>query len=237
MGETAENLAATYKISRDEQDEYALRSQQRAAAATQTKRFAQELVPVSVQTGRGQTKKLDFDEHIRMNVSLADMNNLAPVFTKTGTITAGNSSGITDGASATVLVSEAAMQRGKLQPLARIIDFGIAGVDPKIMGIGPVPAVRKLLSKTGMKLDHFDVVEMNEAFAAQMIACLRELPINPDRLNVNGGAIALGHPIGCTGSRIVTTLVHELHKQNGRYGLATLCIRGGMGMALAIERL
>jgi len=237
MGETAENLAAMYKISRDEQDEYALRSQHRAAAATGTKRFAQELVPVSVQTGKGQTKTLDFDEHIRMNASLADMKNLAPVFTKTGTITAGNSSGITDGASATVLASEAAIKRGRLKPLARVIDFGIAGVDPKIMGIGPVPAVRKLLSKTGMKIDQFDVVEMNEAFAAQMIACLRELPINPDRLNVNGGAIALGHPIGCTGSRIVTTLVHELHKQNGRYGLATLCISGGMGMAIAIERL
>jgi acetyl-CoA C-acetyltransferase len=237
MGETAENLAAMYKISRDEQDEYALRSQQRAAAATRTRRFAQELVPVSVQTGKGQSKTLDFDEHIRMNTSMADMKDLSPVFTKTGTITAANSSGITDGASAAVLVSEAAIQRGKLKPLARIIDFAIAGVDPKIMGIGPVPAVRKLLLKTGMKLDQFDAVEMNEAFAAQIIACLRELPINPDRLNVNGGAIALGHPIGCTGSRIVTTLVHELHKQNGRYGLATLCISGGMGMALAIERL
>jgi acetyl-CoA C-acetyltransferase len=237
MGETAENLATMYKISRDEQDEYALRSQLLAAAATRTKRFEQELVPVSVQTKRAETKTLDFDEHIRMDASLDDMKRLAPVFTKAGTITAGNSSGITDGASATVLVSEAAIQRGKLKPLARIIDFSVAGVDPKIMGIGPVPAVRKLLSKTGMKLDQFDVVEMNEAFAAQMIACLRELPINPDSLNVNGGAIALGHPIGCTGSRIVTTLVHELHKRNGRYGLATLCISGGMGMALAVERL
>jgi acetyl-CoA C-acetyltransferase len=237
MGETAENLATMYKISRDEQDEYALRSQQRAATATRTKRFAEELVPVSVQTRKGETKTLDFDEHIRMDASLSNLKTLAPVFTRAGTITAGNSSGITDGASATVLVSETAIHRGTLKPLARIIDFGIAGVDPKIMGIGPVPAVRKLLSKTGMKLDQFDVVEMNEAFAAQMIACLRELLINPDCLNINGGAIALGHPIGCTGSRIVTTLVHELHKRNGRYGLATLCISGGMGLALAIERL
>jgi acetyl-CoA C-acetyltransferase len=237
MGETAENLATMYKISRDEQDEYALRSQHRAAVATRTKRFAEELVPVSAQIRKDETKTLDFDEHIRMNASLADMKKLDPVFTKTGTITAANSSGITDGASATVLVSEAAIHRGALKPLARIIDFAIAGVDPKIMGIGPVPAVRNLLAKTGMKLEQFDVVEMNEAFAAQMIACLRELPINPDCLNVNGGAIALGHPIGCTGSRIVTTLVHELHKRNGRYGLATLCISGGMGLALAIERL
>ena len=172
-----------------------------------------------------------------MDVSLEDMKKLAPVFTKAGTITAANSSGITDGASATVLVSEAAVKDRKLKPLARIIDYAIAGVDPKIMGIGPVPAVRKLLAKTGMKLDQFDVVEMNEAFAAQVLACLRELPIDPERLNVNGGAIALGHPIGCTGSRLVTTLVHELHKRSGRYGLATLCISGGMGMALAIERI
>jgi acetyl-CoA C-acetyltransferase len=237
MGETAENLATMYQISRDEQDEYALRSQHRAAAATRTRRFAEELVPVSVPIRKAETKTLDLDEHIRMGASLADMKKLEPVFTKTGTITAGNSSGITDGASATVLVSETAIHGGTLKPLARIIDFGIAGVDPEIMGIGPVPAVRNLLSKTGIKLDQFDVVEMNEAFAAQMIACLRELPINPDCLNVNGGAIALGHPIGCTGSRIVTTLVHELQKRNGRYGLATLCISGGMGLALAIERL
>jgi len=237
MGETAENLASMYRISRDEQDEYALRSQHRAAAATRTKRFAQELVPVPVLTKRGATTMLGFDEHVRMDASLTDMKKLAPVFTKAGTITAGNSSGITDGASATVLISENSVKHGKLKPLARIIDFAFAGVDPKIMGIAPVPAVRKLLSKTGMKLDQFDVVEMNEAFAAQMIACLRELPIDPDCLNVNGGAIALGHPIGCTGSRIVTTLVHELHKRSGRYGLATLCVSGGMGLALAIERL
>ncbi len=237
MGETAENLATMYRIERDEQDGYALRSQQRAAAATRSKRFVQELVPVSAPTQKRAAKTLDFDEHIRMDVSLEDMKKLAPVFTKAGTITAANSSGITDGASATVLVSEAAVKDRKLKPLARIIDYAIVGVDPKIMGIGPVPAVRKLLARTGMKLDQFDVVEMNEAFAAQVLACLRELPIDPERLNVNGGAIALGHPIGCTGSRLVTTLVHELHKRSGRYGLATLCISGGMGMALAIERI
>jgi acetyl-CoA acetyltransferase family protein len=228
MGETAENLATMYNISRDEQDRFALASQQRAAAATRSKRFVDELVPVS---------RLDFDEHIRMDVALGDMTKLPPVFTRTGTITAGNSSGITDGASAIVLVSEKEASRRRIKPLARIVDYAIAGVDPKIMGIGPVPAVKKLLSKTGMKLDRFELVEINEAFAAQVLACLRDLPIDPDRVNVNGGAIALGHPIGCTGSRIVTTLAHEMQKRKARYGLATLCISGGMGIALGVERL
>jgi acetyl-CoA C-acetyltransferase len=236
MGETAENLATIYKISRDEQDAFALRSQQRASAATHTKRFAAELAPVSVSGKKGETKQLDFDEHIRMNASIEEMSKLEPAFTKTGTITAGNSSGITDGASATVLVSEKETTRKNLKPLARIIDCAVAGVDPKIMGSGPVPAVRKLLSKTGMKLDQFELVELNEAFAAQVLACLRDLPIDPERLNVNGGAIALGHPIGCSGSRIVTTLVHEMLKRKLRYGLATLCISGGMGLALGVER-
>ena len=172
-----------------------------------------------------------------MDASLADMKKLSPVFNDNGTVTAGNSSGITDGASATVLVSEEEAKARNLEPLARIVDYAIAGVDPKIMGIGPVPAVRKLLSKTGLKLEQFDLVEMNEAFAAQVLACLRELPIDPEKLNVNGGAIALGHPIGCTGSRIVTTLAHEMQKRKSRYGLATLCISGGMGIALGIERL
>jgi len=165
------------------------------------------------------------------------MKKLSPVFNDNGTVTAGNSSGITDGASATVLVSEEEAKARNLEPLARIVDYAIAGVDPKIMGIGPVPAVRKLVSKTGLKLEQFDLVEMNEAFAAQVLACLRELPIDPEKLNVNGGAIALGHPIGCTGSRIVTTLAHEMQKRKSRYGLATLCISGGMGIALGIERL
>ena len=152
-------------------------------------------------------------------------------------ITAANSSGITDGASATVLVSEAEANRRKLKPLALVIDYAVAGVDPRIMGIGPVPAVRKLLAKTGMRLEQFELVELNEAFAAQVLACLRDLPIDPGHLNVNGGAIALGHPIGCTGTRIVTTLIHEMQKRKTRYGLATLCISGGMGIALGVERL
>ena len=237
MGETAENLATMYKISRDEQDEFALKSQQRAAAATRSKRFAEELIPVSIPGKKGETRRLDVDEHIRMDASIADMKKLPPVFSDTGTVTAGNSSGITDGSSAMVLVSEDEARKRNLKPLARIIDYAVAGVDPKIMGIGPVPAVRKLLAKTGMKLQQFELVELNEAFAGQVLACLRELPIDPERLNVNGGAIALGHPIGCTGSRIVTTLAHEMQKRGSRYGLATLCISGGMGIALGIERL
>jgi len=172
-----------------------------------------------------------------MDARLEDMAHLSPVFTRNGTVTAGNSSGITDGASATVLISEDAATRRGVKPLARIIGYGVGGVDPKIMGIGPVPAVKKLLSKTGMKLEQFDLVELNEAFAAQVLACLHDLPIDPEKVNVNGGAIALGHPIGCTGSRIVTTLVHEMHKRNVRYGLATLCISGGMGIALGVEKL
>ena len=237
MGETAENLATMYKISRDEQDEFALKSQQRASAATRSKKFAEELIPVSIPGKKGETRRLDVDEHIRMDASLADMKKLPPVFSNTGTVTAGNSSGITDGASAIVLVSEDEARKRNLKPLARIIDYAVAGVDPKIMGIGPVPAVRKLLAKTGMKLQQFDLVELNEAFAGQVLACLRELPIDPEKLNVNGGAIALGHPIGCTGSRIVTTLAHEMQKRGSRYGLATVCISGGMGIALGIERL
>ena len=237
MGETAENLATMYKISRDQQDEYALRSQQRAAAATRSKRFGEELIPVSISARKGESRCLASDEHIRMDASMAELKKLPPVFTHMGTVTAGNSSGITDGASATALVSEEEAKRRNLKPVARIMDYAVAGVDPKIMGIGPVPAVRKLLSKTGMKLEQFELVEMNEAFAAQVLACLRELPIDPEQINVNGGAIALGHPIGCTGSRIVTTLAHEMQKRKCRYGLATLCISGGMGIALGIERL
>jgi acetyl-CoA C-acetyltransferase len=237
MGETAENLVTMYNIPREEQDQFALRSHQHAAAATRSKRFAEELVPIPVLEPKDALQQLDFDEHIRMDASLAEMAKLSPVFATTGTITAGNSSGITDGASATVLVSEDEAKRRNMQPLARIINYAIAGVDPKIMGIGPVPAVRKFLSRTGMKLDDFELVEINEAFAAQVLACLRELPIDPEKVNVNGGAIALGHPIGCTGSRIVTTLVHEMHKRKVRYGLATLCISGGMGIALGMERL
>jgi acetyl-CoA C-acetyltransferase len=236
MGETAENLATLHAISRDEQDEYALRSQTRAADAIQSKRFCDEIVAVRLPGKKGEIRDFDTDEHVRMDASIADLQKLPPVFSKTGTITAGNSSGITDGAAAVVLMSEQQAVQRRLEPLARIIDYAVAGVDPKIMGIGPVPAIRKLLTKTGMRLQDFDLIELNEAFAAQVLACLRELPIDQERLNVNGGAIALGHPIGCSGARIVTTLVHEMQKRRSRYGLASLCISGGMGMALAVER-
>jgi len=236
MGETAENLATIHKIPRDEQDEYAFRSQHRAATATRAGRFAEELVPV-VAAKNGHKIKLDFDEHVRMDLSIEDMKQLPPVFSKTGTVTAGNSSGITDGAAATVLVSEREDERRNLKPLARIVDYAISGVDPKIMGMGPVPAIQKLLLKTGMNIEDFGLVELNEAFAAQVLADLRQIPIDPEKLNVNGGAIALGHPIGCTGARIVATLAHEMHKRRVQFGLAALCISGGLGIAFAIERL
>jgi acetyl-CoA C-acetyltransferase len=237
MGETAENLAGIHKISRDEQDEFAVRSQNRASKALQEGRFNDELVPVQLQGKKGELRTFTLDEHVRIDVSLADMKKLPPVFSKTGTVTAGNSSGITDGAAATVLISESEASRRKVTPLARIVDYAVAGVDPKTMGIGPVPAIRKLLAKTGMKMGEFGLIELNEAFAAQVIACMREIPMDPDQLNVNGGAIALGHPIGCTGTRIVTTLVHEMRKRTVRFGMATLCISGGMGIALAVEKL
>ena len=172
---------------------------------------------------------IDADEHIRVDASPEGMKKLRPVFSKEGTVTAGNSSGITDGAAAAVLMSEEEVHRRNLKPLGRIVDYAVAGVDPEVMGIGPVPAIEKLLSTTGMSIEDFDLIELNEAFAAQVLACLREVPMNPDRLNVNGGAIALGHPIGCTGTRITTTLLHELRNRNGRYGMVTLCISGGMG--------
>jgi len=233
MGETAENLADIHKISREEQDAYAIESQRRAGRATASGRFADEIVAVDLPAGKG---TLADDEHVRGEVSMEDMRKLRPVFREDGTITAGNSSGITDGAAAVVLVSQDEVQRRNLAPLCRIVGYAVAGVDPKVMGIGPVPAVRKLLSLTGMSLEDFGLIELNEAFAAQVLACLRELPIDPARLNVNGGAIALGHPIGCTGARIVATLAHEMGKRNERYGLATLCISGGMGIAMALER-
>lgn len=236
MGETAERLAETHMISREEQDAYALESQRRAAYASETGRFADEIVPIRAPSSKGTPLAVERDEHIRHDASLAKMARLRPVFRTDGTITAANSSGITDGAAAAILVSEDKVEKDGLRPLCRIVDYAVAGVDPKSMGIGPVPAVRRLLSRTGMRLDGFGLVELNEAFAAQVLACQRELDIDPDRLNVNGGAIALGHPIGCTGTRILTTLVHEMHRRDVRHGLATLCVSGGMGIALAVER-
>jgi acetyl-CoA C-acetyltransferase len=234
MGETAELLAEQYKISREEQDQFALCSQKRAAAAQSAGRFDTEIAPVTIEGKKGSTV-FARDEHLFLDATLEKMAKLAPVFSKNGTISAGNSSGITDGAAAVVLASESFVQQNNLKPLARIMAVTSVGVDPRLMGIGPVPAIRKMEAKHGLKLADFDLVELNEAFAAQVLACDREMHFDRERLNVNGGAIALGHPIGCTGTRITVTLLHEMLKRKSRRGLATLCVSGGMGMALAIE--
>jgi len=234
MGETAEVLAEQYKISREEQDEFALASQTRAARAIAAGRFNDEIVPVTMDGKKG-TTTFSRDEHPFPDTTMEKLAKLAPVFSKTGTITAGNSSGITDGAAAVVVASEHFVKQNNLKPLARIQAVASAGVDPKTMGIGPVPALQKLEDKHGLRLHDFGLIEMNEAFAAQVLACDRVLTMSRERLNVNGGAIALGHPIGCTGTRIVVTLVHEMLKRNTKRGVATLCVSGGMGMALALE--
>jgi acetyl-CoA C-acetyltransferase len=234
MGETAEVLAEQYKISREEQDQFALCSQTRAAAAVHSGRLRDEIVPVTIESKKG-TQVFERDEHLFPDASLDKMAKLSPVFSKTGTITAANSSGITDGAAALVLASKGFVKRNKLKPLARIVAATSAGVDPRTMGIGPVPAMQKLKEKTGLGVNDFDVIELNEAFAAQVLACDRELHFDRSRLNVNGGAIALGHPIGCTGARITVTLLHEMLKRKAHRGAATLCVSGGMGMALALE--
>ena len=236
MGETAEVLAEQYAITREEQDEFALTSQTRAATAIAAGRFQEELVPVTLESRKG-TTLFTRDEHPFADASLEKLAKLSPVFSKEGTITAGNSSGITDGAAALVLASAAFVKQHNLKPLARVLAVTSAGVDPRIMGIGPVPALRKMAEKHNLKLADFDLVELNEAFAAQVLACDRELHFDRDTLNVNGGAIALGHPIGCTGARITVTLLHELRRRKAKHGVATLCVSGGMGMALAIERL
>jgi acetyl-CoA C-acetyltransferase len=234
MGETAEVLAEEYKISREEQDEFALVSQTRAARAIAAGRFDEEIIPVTIEGKKG-TSTFSRDEHPFAEASMEKLAKLPPVFSKTGTITAGNSSGITDGAAAVVVASEYFVKQNNLKPLARIIAVASAGVDPRTMGIGPVPALQKLQDKHNLRLHEFGLVELNEAFAAQVLACDRALNFNRDRLNVNGGAIALGHPIGCTGTRIVVTLLHEMRKRNTKRGVATLCVSGGMGMALALE--
>lgn len=234
MGETAEVLAEQYKITRDEQDEFALASQNRAATAIAAGHFRNEIAPVTLESKRG-TTVFASDEHPFADASLEKLAKLAPVFSKTGTITAGNSSGITDGAAAVVLGGETFVKKNHLKPLARVVAVSSAGVDPRIMGVGPVPALRKMEAKHGLKLGSFDLIELNEAFAAQVLACDRELQFDRDILNVNGGAIALGHPIGCTGTRITVTLLHEMLRRKVKRGVATLCVSGGMGMALALE--
>jgi acetyl-CoA C-acetyltransferase len=235
MGETAETLAERYRIPREEQDAFALRSQQRAARAWEDGRFRAEVVPLKV-PARGGEVEVSRDEHPRPETTPASLARLPPVFKESdGTVTAGNSSGITDGAaSLVVLAADRAAELG-VRPMARVLGVAAAGVDPRVMGIGVVPAVRRLLEKVRLRLEDFDLVEVNEAFAAQVLACDRELGFDPERINVNGGAIALGHPIGATGVRIVVTLLHEMARRRVRRGLATLCISGGMGLAAAFE--
>ena len=235
MGETAETLADDYGIPRAEQDAYALRSHQRAARAWEGGVYAREVVSVPVGEGK-RAITFERDEHFRADASLESLAKLKPVFRKDGTITAGNASAITDGAAALVVLSEGAAARHGVTPQAALLGWTTVGMDPARMGLSPVPAVRKLLEKHRLTLADIDVVELNEAFAAQVLACDRELKFDHERLNVNGGGIALGHPTGCSGARIVVAAIHELHRRNARYGVATLCVRGGMGMAVLVER-
>jgi acetyl-CoA C-acetyltransferase len=240
MGETAEVLARQYGITRDESDAYALETQRRAGVAIAESRFAAEIAPVTVADRGGETVTVSADEHPRPETTIEQLRKLPPVFGNVegqpGMITAGTSSGITDGGAALVLMSGTRAISAGITPMARIAGWASAAVDPRIMGIGPVPAMRKLFARTGLTLDDFDLVELNEAFAPQVLSVLRDEPIRAERLNVNGGAIALGHPIGCTGARILVTLLYEMQRRNVRRGLATLCVSGGLGMAMAIEK-
>lgn len=234
MGSTAENVAMRYQISRDRQDAFALASQHKASAASTSGRFDAEIVPVEVPARKGAVE-VRADEHIRHDASIEIMEKLRPAFREDGTVTAGNASGINDGAAALVLMSEDEARRRGLEPLARIASWAHAGVDPQVMGIGPVPASRRALERAGWDIADVDLWEVNEAFAAQSLAVLSDLEIDPERVNVNGGAIALGHPIGASGARILTTLVHEMRRRQSKRGVATLCIGGGMGIAMAVE--
>jgi len=234
MGETAELLAEQYKISREEQDQFALCSQLRAAAAQSSGRFDAEIAPVTIEGKKGSTV-VSRDEHLFLDATIEKMAKLAPVFSKTGTISAGNSSGITDGAAAVVLASENFVKKNNLTPLARIMAVTSAGVDPRVMGIGPVPAIQKMEAKHGLKLAEFDLIELNEAFAVAAIAVTRQLRLNPEKVNVNGGAVAIGHPIGASGARILVTLLYELQRRNLKRGIAALCLGGGNAVALAVE--
>jgi len=236
MGDTAENLAVRYGITRAEQDVFAAQSQQRCERARKQDLFKDEIVPVKVEGRRG-TTLVDQDEHPRDGVTAESLAKLPPVFRKDGTVHAGNSSGIVDGAAAMIVMSEDEASRRGVKPMARLLAWADAGVDPAYMGIGPIPAIRKLLDRTNLRLEEIDLIELNEAFAAQVIACHRELSFDLDRVNVNGGAIAFGHPIGATGARIVVTLLHEMKRRGARTGMATLCVSGGLGFALLLENL
>lgn len=236
MAGTAENLARKFEVSREEQDQYALRSQQEAKRALDQGLLAQEIVAVEVKTRKG-TTQVDTDDHPRPETTLEVLAKLKPAFAKDGFVTAGNASGIVDGAAALVIAGEEFVKQRDLTPMGRIVSWAYAGVEPEIMGIGPVPATRSALEKAGLSLSQMDLVEVNEAFAAQYLAVEKELGLDRSRTNVNGGAIALGHPLGATGTRLVLTLLHELHRRDGRYGLATACIGGGQGIAMIVERL
>ena len=235
MGQTAENLAQKYQVSREEQDKFALSSQQKAAAAKKAGKFKDEITPVVIKTKKGEVI-FDADEYIRENATMEAMAGLRPAFLKDGTVTAANASGINDGAAALVVMSEREADKRGIEPLARIAAAAHCGVDPSIMGIGPAPASRMALEKAGWRLDDLDLIEANEAFAAQALAVGKELGWNPAKVNVNGGAIALGHPIGASGARVLTTLLYEMKRAGAKKGLATLCIGGGMGVAMCVER-
>ncbi len=235
MGETAENVAERWQISREDQDAFSAESQRRAGAAIESGRFKDEIVPVIVPQRKGDAVVVDTDEHPRPDTSPEKLGKLNAAFKKGGSVTAGNASGINDGASALLLTSKQAAAEMGLKPLARIVTSAVAGVNPDCMGVGPVPATRKALERAGLTVDDMDLIELNEAFAAQSLACIRDLKLDPEKINVNGGAIALGHALGNSGSRLLTTLVHELRRRGGRYGLATMCIGVGQGIATIIE--
>jgi acetyl-CoA C-acetyltransferase len=235
MGETAENVARQWNISRNAQDEFALESQQKYAKALAANKWEDEIIPLQVQVGKD-VFDFDKDEHPRLS-SLEKLSQLKPAFAKDGTVTAGNAAGINDGAAAMLLASETAVKRYGLQPIAKIVSMAVAGVDPAIMGIGPVPATNKALERAGLKVTDLDLVELNEAFASQSIACIYDLGLDLEKVNVNGGAIALGHPLGCSGVRISTTLLQELKRRKAKYGLATMCIGVGQGAAIIYEGL
>ncbi|HEY8185809.1 MAG TPA: acetyl-CoA C-acetyltransferase [Pyrinomonadaceae bacterium] len=235
MAGTAENLARKFSVSREEQDEYSLRSQQEAKRASDAGYFADEIVPVEVKS-RKSTVVFDADDHVRPETTLEGLAKLKPAFAQDGFVTAGNASGIVDGAAALIICGEEYVRRKSAKPMGRIVSWAYAGVEPEIMGIGPVPATRQALDKAGLKLSDMDLVEVNEAFAAQYLAVEKELGLDRSRTNVNGGAIALGHPLGATGTRLVLTILYELRRRGGRYGLATACIGGGQGIAIIVER-
>ncbi len=237
MGETAENVAKKWNITREEQDQFAHQSQLKYLAAHEAGKFNDEMIPVEIDKGKAGKIFLEKDEHPRLS-AIEDLAKLKPAFVKDGTVTAANSSGINDGSAATVIVNEGVVKKYNLKPLARIVSVAAAGVEPAYMGIGPVPASRKALKRAGLQVKDLDLIELNEAFASQSIACMRDLGLNPDIVNVNGGAIALGHPLGCSGTRIATTLLHEMKRRgNVKYGLATMCVGVGQGMAMVFEKM